>query len=385
MKTMRIKRGLVGALVFLILAFVASNWKSAVAVTVGEQDKPAPPQEKLAEEAYKNIQVFKGIPASRLMGAMNFFARSLGVDCAHCHVPNEFDKDDKPPKQTARKMYEMVRLAQKELGNTRVSCFMCHRGHVQPEPPPESWKAEAEAIMKQAGQDNRPVEQVYKNIQRLKGVPAGRWMLIMQMFSKSLGVKCDYCHVPDAFDKDDKPAKQTARKMLGMVGSIAREIYKGSTNINCYTCHKGQPQPVAFPPPASDAKPAETKPPETKPPEPITTRPMPSADEVLGHYIKAVGGKRALGRLSSRVMRGTLLQGGMSAPLEIFEQAPGKMLAVFQTPGSSVSIGWAGDLRPLARVDHYAAHRLLAFAFRLQPAAFDVQVLHAANVARLGR
>jgi hypothetical protein len=74
-------------------------------------------------------------------------------------------------------------------------------------------------------------------------------MVIMQMFTKSLGVKCDHCHIPGEFEKDDKPAKQTARKMLQMVGAISREIYKGPTPVNCFTCHKGQAEPVSFPPP----------------------------------------------------------------------------------------------------------------------------------------
>lgn len=229
-------------------------------VDVGwQQDKPAASQEKSAqekiaqdkpaEEVYKNIQVLKGIPASRLIGAMNFFARSLGVKCNHCHVPREFDKDDKPEKQTARKMYEMVRLSNKELGSNRVSCYMCHRGNVQPEQPPAAWKAQAEEMMKKADEDKRPAEQAYKNIQVFKGVPAGRVMPIMQMFTKSLGVDCSHCHVQGAFEKDDKAAKQTARKMLRMVGAISREIYKGPTSVNCYTCHKGQAEPVSFPPP----------------------------------------------------------------------------------------------------------------------------------------
>ena len=59
------------------------------------QDKQPP---KPAEEVYKNIQVMKGVPAPRLMGAMQFFTKSLGVECSYCHVPNEFDKDDKAPK-----------------------------------------------------------------------------------------------------------------------------------------------------------------------------------------------------------------------------------------------------------------------------------------------
>jgi Photosynthetic reaction centre cytochrome C subunit len=229
-----------------------------------EQDKPAqanpaPPQpDKPAEEVYKNIQVLKGLPSSRLMGVMGFFARSLGVKCNHCHVQGAFDSDEKPEKLTARKMYQMVQVANKELGSNRASCFTCHRGKVLPEPPPESWKAEAEQLMKDPNSDKRPAEQVYKNIQVLKGAPAGRWMLIMNMFSKSLGVDCAHCHVEGAFEKDDKPAKQTARKMLRMVGAIAKEIYKGPTTVTCYTCHKGQVEPVSFPPPPAQG--AEKKP-----------------------------------------------------------------------------------------------------------------------------
>jgi hypothetical protein len=34
-----------------------------------------------------------------------------------------------------------------------------------------------------------------------------------------------------------------------MVGMIAKEVYKGETSVNCFTCHKGQAEPVSFPPP----------------------------------------------------------------------------------------------------------------------------------------
>ena len=258
MNTKQVKHVVLVSLLGLSLTVLAADWKTSIANANhggGQQDKPAATQDKAAapdkpvEEVYKNIQILKGMPSSRLMGVMGFFARSLGVKCDHCHVPGAFEKDDKPTKLTARKMYELVRVSQRELGDNRVSCFMCHRGKVQPEQMPDSMKAEVEEAMKKADDDKRPAEQVYKNIQSLKGVPAGRWMMIMQMFSKSLGVKCDHCHVPGAFEKDDKPAKLTARKMLKMVGAISREVFKGPTNVNCYTCHKGQTEPVSFPTP----------------------------------------------------------------------------------------------------------------------------------------
>src|SRR5262245_201680 len=187
------------------------------AVSQASQDKVAPAKEgssqsqaKNAEEAYKNIQIFKGLPAAGVMRAMAFFTTSLGVDCNHCHVAGEFEKDDKPTKLTARKMYQMVQLSNKFLSSNRVSCYGCHRGHVTPEPPPDAWKAELDEMRKKAEQDQRPAEQVYKNVQTLKGLPAGRWTMLMTMFSRSLGVDCTYCHVPNEFEKDDKPAKLIA-------------------------------------------------------------------------------------------------------------------------------------------------------------------------------
>ena len=95
-----------------------------------------PPQpSKLAEEVYKNIQVMKGVPAPRLMGAMQFFSKSLGVKCDYCHVPNEFEKDEKATKVTARKMLTMVHQINGDSfpKNQVVSCWMCHRGSAKPE------------------------------------------------------------------------------------------------------------------------------------------------------------------------------------------------------------------------------------------------------------
>jgi len=97
----------------------------------GEALQPPKP----AEQVYKNIQVMQGVPAPRLMGAMQFFTKSLGVTCVYCHVPNEFDKDDKAPKNTARKMLKMVHQVNGDNfpDNQVVSCWMCHRGSAKPE------------------------------------------------------------------------------------------------------------------------------------------------------------------------------------------------------------------------------------------------------------
>ena len=93
---------------------------------------------KPAEEVYKNIQILKGLPAERLPVVMGLFAQSLNVKCSYCHVDGDFASDSKPTKQTARKMYEMVKAENRDSfgGADAVSCWMCHRGSVKPEPVP---------------------------------------------------------------------------------------------------------------------------------------------------------------------------------------------------------------------------------------------------------
>jgi photosynthetic reaction center cytochrome c subunit len=104
---------------------------------------PAPgqvanPAGKKAEEQFKNIQVLKGIPAEEVFPTMQFITASLGVQCDFCHVQGAFDKDDKKPKQTARKMMEMMFAINKDNfeGYRAVTCNSCHRGNAKPLPIP---------------------------------------------------------------------------------------------------------------------------------------------------------------------------------------------------------------------------------------------------------
>ncbi|MEK6333792.1 MAG: c-type cytochrome [Acidobacteriota bacterium] len=103
-----------------------------------------------------------------------------------------------------------------------------------------------------AGQENKPAEEVFKNIQMLKGMPAGRLLRVMEMgFARSLGVSCTHCHVADAWDKEDKPTKQITRDMYAMVSVINNDQLKKIKNlkgpnsiVNCTTCHRGQTKPA---------------------------------------------------------------------------------------------------------------------------------------------
>jgi hypothetical protein len=94
---------------------------------------PASSKEERVEQKYKNIQVLKGLPADRLMRVMFAFKTSLGVECTYCHIKDQFDKDDKPTKQMARKMIGIVREDNAKIGVAgRVTCFTCHRGQTRP-------------------------------------------------------------------------------------------------------------------------------------------------------------------------------------------------------------------------------------------------------------
>ena len=97
------------------------------------------------------------------------------------------------------------------------------------------------------GLENKPAEEVFKNIQLLKGMPAGRLLRVMQVaFNTSLGVDCSHCHIPDQWEKDDKEAKQTARKMWQFMGKVNQDLKQaiGKGQVNCTTCHRGQVKPA---------------------------------------------------------------------------------------------------------------------------------------------
>lgn len=99
-------------------------------------------EESPAESVFKNIKLFKGLPAGRLLRIMNGgWGRSLGTGCEHCHVVGEWDKEDKAQKQIARDMSAMVGTINRELlvkiknlksEKPSVNCATCHRGDVKP-------------------------------------------------------------------------------------------------------------------------------------------------------------------------------------------------------------------------------------------------------------
>jgi photosynthetic reaction center cytochrome c subunit len=133
---MRRKRNLI-VVVVGIIAFIAAGgivMGGAKGQSAGAPGQASAAGPKKAEEQFKNIQVLKGIPADQLIPGMQFITASLGVECEFCHVEGAFEKDDKKPKQTARKMMEMMFAINKDNfeGHREVTCYSCHRGSADP-------------------------------------------------------------------------------------------------------------------------------------------------------------------------------------------------------------------------------------------------------------
>src|SRR5215467_8812891 len=93
--SMKIKILFVTPLVVLSICCLVLRSEIASLASNATQDQD---QVKPAEQVFKNIQVFKGLPSSQLRPAMSFMAAALGVNCEHCHT-NPWDSDVKPPKQ----------------------------------------------------------------------------------------------------------------------------------------------------------------------------------------------------------------------------------------------------------------------------------------------
>lgn len=93
-----------------------------------------------AESVFKNLKVIKGMPAERVLGVMNSFSRSLGVNCNFCHVPGHWRDEDKKQKGITRDMMAMNKavnedyLAKMDFGDDKphVGCMTCHRGEREP-------------------------------------------------------------------------------------------------------------------------------------------------------------------------------------------------------------------------------------------------------------
>ncbi len=203
-----------------------------------------------------------------------------------------------------------------------------------------------------SGQAAEPktAEQVYKNINQLKGTPADQLVPAMQFISASLGVDCAFCHVQGKPDLDEKPAKKTARDMMAMTAAINKNSFGGQRQVTCFSCHHGAGHPASAPPVLESNAPAR---PEPKPAP--ATGAGPTADEIAAKYVTVLGGADSIKKLTTRLQKGTILPGGNETPIDVITKAPNKRISItHNSNGESFTAfdgnaGWMGNTGRPAR------------------------------------
>jgi hypothetical protein len=123
----------------------------------------------------------------------------------------------------------------------------------------------AQVMQKIAGRENQPAEQVFENIQVLKGIPAAELVRKMDNdYAQALGWNCTNCHRlanQGNFASDTSNDKRRARFMQQLQNDINSaelpKLYpKDTPSVTCATCHRGYNEP----PPAEYLLPERGKP-----------------------------------------------------------------------------------------------------------------------------
>ena len=163
---------------------------------------------------------------------MTAWSKALGVDCAHCHVPDNWTDPSRPAFEFAQRMNRMLAALNagpmKEVGE--ISCWTCHRGRSIPgRLPRDAWeKIRVEHAGEFEGRPNRAIA--------------------MSVYAASLGVDCSHCHDPDRTLNTRAPKAMVA-KMLPIFEEIPKHFDKARTpTTQCFMCHQGTTKPERQPP-----------------------------------------------------------------------------------------------------------------------------------------
>jgi photosynthetic reaction center cytochrome c subunit len=249
----------------------------------------------------------------------------------------------------------------------------------------------AAASVRLSAQQGRPAqpplltEQVFRNIQVLKGIPIDTFFDVMGMFASSMGEDCTFCHSKEAVFRheafgDETPRIRRARQMIAMMNGINAANFGGRPMVTCFTCHRGSNAPVTSPKLALQYGEPEDDPnvmifpPETRP----------AATEVLDKYIQALGGTAQLAKLTTFTARGTYSgfdTDHKEIPVDIYAKAPNQRTWIVHMPdGESYRVfdgtngWWVGPDAPAAEtltsgnLDRYRLEALIAFPARIKDA-----------------
>ena len=228
-------------------------------------------------------------------------------------------------------------------------------------------------VIASASGQNRPepkpplAEDVFKNVQVLKGLTVNEFMETMGFFSASTLLNCTDCHTKESSSSwknyaDDTALKRTSRRMVVMMQTINQNFFGGRRVITCYSCHRGDERPKPIP---NLTEMYSTPPPQE--PDQITEQApgMPSADSLIDKYLEALGGAQKLAAITSIAAKGiydgspvSLIPG--QNPVEIYAKAPDQRSMIVHTKTGDATTACDGKAAWNAAPDLYSPLPVLA-------------------------
>jgi Photosynthetic reaction centre cytochrome C subunit len=190
-------------------------------------------------------------------------------------------------------------------------------------------------------------EQVFKNVQVLRGLSVNEFMETMGFFAASLNANCTTCHGQDSggswesYARDNVPQKQTARRMILMMNMINQTYFAGRQVLTCYSCHRFGRTPEIVPDltvqygSAPDKDPAEIN---------AQAAGQPSPDQVLDKYFKAIGGADKIAGITSFTAKGTWqgYEDTEQHPLQIYAKTPNQRTTIVDNRGALTTTTYDG-------------------------------------------
>jgi len=211
-----------------------------------------------------------------------------------------------------------------------------------------AWVLSVTLVAGQGAQTQKPQlsEQVFKNVQVLRGISADEFLGTMGVFSAALGVSCENCHGAETtwagYATDASAMKQTTRRMVIMMQAINQANFGGRQLVTCMTCHRGAQAPMSTPslnvlygqpPPPDDAEIFQQAP------------GAPTPDQVFDKYVAALGGAQRVNGFTSFVGKGQSLGYGPEGqrPFDVYAKAPGQRALVFHTENGDTTYVYNGQ------------------------------------------
>ena len=170
------------------------------------------------------------------------------------------------------------------------------------------------------------VEEVFRSVALLRGIPVDTFFETMGMFAAAMGNDCTFCHAKEAYFNaaafaNPTPRIMRAREMILMMNTINKTYFAGENRVTCFTCHSGNNSPREEPIISLQYGPPVENPNDRDFPD----FELETADQVFDKYLEAIGGAEQVAGLTSFAAQGTYTGFDTAfsvVPIEVFANAP---------------------------------------------------------------